>query len=135
MKRDNCIFCKLSDYVLENQYAYAIYDINPISKGHMLIILKDHKDNIFETTIEERVALFQLIDEAKVMLDKEYEPSGYNVCMNTGADAGQTVMHVHIHLVPLFKESDMNFSNPKLSLSPEEMAQIAQHIAEKVTLS
>ena len=102
MKKDNCIFCKLDNYVLENDLAYAIFDINPISKGHTLIILKDHKENIFETTAEDRVALLDLVDKAKALVDEKYSPSGYNVCMNCGESAGQTVMHVHIHLVPRY---------------------------------
>lgn len=105
MKKDNCIFCKLDNYVLENKLAYAIYDINPMSKGHMLVILKEHKDNIFETTDEERLALLSLVNEAKELIDKEHSPQGYNVTMNCGEVAGQTVMHVHIHVIPRYEEA------------------------------
>ena len=104
MKKDDCIFCKLDNYVIENEYAYGIYDINPVTEGHMLVILKEHKDNIFETSMDERVALLDLVDEAKRVIDAKYAPDGYNVTTNVGRDAGQSVMHVHIHVIPRYKD-------------------------------
>ena len=102
MKKDDCIFCKLDNYILENDLAYAIYDINPVSKGHMLIILKDHQENIFETNDEDKLAIFDLVNKGKALIDKEHNPDGYNVCLNCGSSAGQTVMHVHLHLIPRY---------------------------------
>ena len=106
MKKEDCIFCKLDNYVLENDLAYAIFDINPVSLGHTLIILKDHKENIFETNNEDRLAMFDLLEKAKALVDKEHHPQGYNVCLNCGASAGQTVMHVHMHLIPRYDNDD-----------------------------
>lgn len=99
----NCIFCMIKDYVLENDLAYAIFDKTPVNKGHMLIIPKRHVANFFDITKEELNALFDLVKEAKSMLDKEYLPDAYNVGVNCGEDAGQSVMHAHIHLIPRYK--------------------------------
>ena len=106
MKKEDCIFCKLDNYVLENDLAYAIFDINPVSLGHMLIILKDHKENIFETTESDRLAMLDLLDQGKALIDSKHNPQGYNVCLNCGATAGQTVMHVHMHLIPRYNDDD-----------------------------
>jgi len=96
--------------ILENELAYARYDGNPVNKGHMLIITKRHMDNFFETTKEEKIALLDLVSKAKTLLDEEYHPNGYNVGMNCGTAAGQTVMHTHIHLIPRY---DGDVPNPK----------------------
>ena len=98
----NCIFCEMKDYILENELAYAIYDKYPVGKGHMLFIPKRHVKNFFDITKEEREAIFELIDEGKKLLDKKYSPDSYNVGINCGEHAGQTIMHVHVHLIPRY---------------------------------
>lgn len=103
---ENCLFCKWKEnkekVVLENEYAFAIFDEFPVNKGHMLFITKRHVKDFFGTTIEEKDAIFELIEKAKVMLDKKYNPDGYNIGMNCEEAAGQSVMHVHVHLIPRY---------------------------------
>ena len=99
----DCIFCEMDNYVLENELAYAIFDKFPVGKGHMLFIPKRHVKDFFDITKEERNAIFELIDEGKKLLDEKYSPEGYNVGINCGEVAGQTVMHVHVHLIPRYK--------------------------------
>lgn len=98
----DCVFCKNLPKVLENELAYAVNDIKPLSRGHMLFIPKRHHTTIFESTAAERQAVFALIDQAKALLDKEHHPDGYNVTANCGAAAGQIVMHAHVHLIPRY---------------------------------
>lgn len=101
----NCIFCNIDNerIVTENEGAYAIYDGFPVSKGHMLIIPKKHFNNYFEADEETKAQLWKLVDECKEALDKKYNPDGYNVGINCGEASGQTVMHLHIHLIPRYK--------------------------------
>jgi len=99
----DCIFCKNLPKVLENELAYALYDIKPITKGHMLFIPKRHHVTVFESTPQEIVAIFELIQKAKELLIKEYQPDGFNIVANCGQDAGQIVMHAHVHLLPRYK--------------------------------
>jgi diadenosine tetraphosphate (Ap4A) HIT family hydrolase len=99
----DCIFCKDLPKVLENDLAYAIYDIKPHSKGHMLLIPKRHHETIFESTPQEIEALFNLIRRAKGIIQNEHHPDGYNLQANCGAVAGQIVMHAHMHLIPRYK--------------------------------
>ena len=99
----DCIFCKNLPKVIENELAYALHDIKPLSRGHMLFIPKRHHETIFESTVEERKAVFDLIAKAKILLDQEHHPDGYNVAANCGQAAGQIVMHAHLHLIPRYK--------------------------------
>lgn len=99
----NCIFCNQEEIILKNELAWARYDKYPVSPGHLLIITKRHVADFFDTTIEERRALNDLLEECKKMLDREYRPDGYNIGVNCGTAAGQTIMHLHIHLIPRFR--------------------------------
>lgn len=98
----SCPFCNETKTVLKNDFAYAIFDKYPVNKGHMLIIPYRHYPDFFQSTWEERIALFELLDLCKDYIDRQYKPDGYNVGVNCGAAAGQTIWHVHIHLIPRF---------------------------------
>lgn len=93
----------MDKYVLENDLAFAIYDKYPVNKGHMLIIPKRHTANYFDLTMEERLAIDELLFQGKQLLDETYSPDGYNVGINCGEVAGQTIFHVHVHLIPRYK--------------------------------
>jgi len=100
----DCIFCNIERdrIITENETAYAIYDIFPVNKGHMLIIPKKHIKDYFETNEQDKDGLWKLVDECKKIVDKEFNPDGYNIGINCGEAAGQTVMHLHIHLIPRY---------------------------------
>ncbi len=101
--KNNCIFCNQEELILENELAWARYDKYPVSPGHLLIITKRHVADFFDTTTEERRALNNLLEEAKKMLDRTNSPDGYNIGVNCGEAAGQTIMHLHIHLIPRYQ--------------------------------
>lgn len=98
----DCYFCSVKKYDLENNLAFANYDDFPVSKGHMIFMTKRHCETFFDTTKEERLALFELIDEAKKIIDSKFHPDGYNIGVNCNKAGGQSVMHVHIHLIPRY---------------------------------
>lgn len=101
-----CFFCKClkeEELLLENDLAYARYDDFPVSKGHLEVIPKRHVKDWWEATNEERMAIITLLDEAKKIVDEKYHPDGYNIGMNLGEMAGQSVMHLHVHLIPRYK--------------------------------
>ncbi len=91
---------------MANKLAMAIRDGFPVSPGHTLIIPKRHIATFFDTTTEERLAIFELMDNAKRGLDAELGPTAYNIGVNDGPAAGQTVPHVHIHLIPRYAGDD-----------------------------
>lgn len=99
-----CPFCQLSalDIVVENAFHMVIHDRYPVSVGHSLIIPKRHVASLFELTAEEFNALYELLHTTCGQLDAEYQPSGYNVGVNVGEAAGQTVFHLHVHVIPRY---------------------------------
>ena len=104
MEKD-CPFCLnnlTSEIILENNFSYAIYDKFPVSKGHILIIPKQHNSNYFDLSLEEQKECLILLNNAKKILDKEFKPDGYNIGINVNKDAGQTIWHAHIHLIPRY---------------------------------
>jgi diadenosine tetraphosphate (Ap4A) HIT family hydrolase len=100
----NCAFCGLSgeQILAENEWALWMLDGYPVSPGHSLIVTKRHVASFFETTPAERTAILSLLDEARQHLGRNHAPSGYNIGINDGAAAGQTVPHLHVHLIPRF---------------------------------
>jgi len=106
---NTCPFCDIVNVdrekriISQNDVAIAIYDGYPISAGHALIIPRRHIASFFDTNISERIGLLELVDDMKLQIDNNLSPNGYNIGINDGAVAGQTVPHLHIHLIPRYK--------------------------------
>lgn len=100
----SCPFCTLpaDRILLADDHALVIRDGYPVSPGHTLIIPRRHLGSWFDTDSAERGSLMRLVDQAKAQLDREFSPDGYNLGINDGAAAGQTVPHLHIHLIPRY---------------------------------
>ena len=110
--------------VAENDKFYAFLDINPLVKGHTLVITKQEVDYIFDLS-DEDLAEMQVFAKKVAAAIKSAFP-----CIKVGqAVIGLEVPHAHIHLIPIQKESDMLFSNPKLKLTAEEFKEIAEKIS------
>lgn len=109
MENSECPFCKIARKeqkaeVLERfEHCYAMKDQYPVSNGHVLIIPYKHTENWFTASEEVRLDIMQALHKLKAMLDKEYNPDGYNIGANCGIAAGQTVPHLHLHLIPRYK--------------------------------
>ena len=86
-----------------SDYFFIIKDQFPVSPGHLLIISNQVKENYFDLNSDEQKDLLELINVAKELVEKKYQPDGYNIAMNCGEDAGQTVMHFHCHVIPRYK--------------------------------
>jgi diadenosine tetraphosphate (Ap4A) HIT family hydrolase len=99
-----CPFCTLPSerILLTSAHGVIIRDGFPISPGHTLVIPRRHVDSFFNLTAEERVDLLGLLDQAKADIEKEFKPATYNIGINDGPAAGQTVPHLHIHLIPRY---------------------------------
>jgi diadenosine tetraphosphate (Ap4A) HIT family hydrolase len=117
-----CPFCtiKPDEILVDRPLAVARRDTYPVSKGHTLIIPRRHVASFFETTEEERREMLRLLDEARTLLDREHQPDGYNIGINDGQAAGQTVMHLHIHIVPRYKGDKADPRGGIRSLFPDK---------------
>ena len=90
--------------IAESATAFAIFDKFPVSKGHVLVIPIRHVSNYFDLTIQEQTDCLILLNEVKAILQKQFNPDGFNVGINIEAAAGQTVPHAHIHLIPRYQD-------------------------------
>lgn len=104
LDNDECIFCTTHNFKLiaQNEFCFAVFDNYPVSQGHSLIIPKAHVASYFELSLEQITAMHQLVCETKTYLDQKYHPDGYNVGINIGAAAGQSIFHVHMHIIPRY---------------------------------
>lgn len=97
-----CLQVPESQWVASNALAFAIRDRYPVSEEHTLVILRRHVATWFDATPEEQRALFELVDVVKRDLDASLRPAGYNIGINVGEAAGQTVFHLHVHVIPRY---------------------------------
>jgi diadenosine tetraphosphate (Ap4A) HIT family hydrolase len=100
----HCAFCELPPDrpILATARAVAIRDAFPVSEGHTLIIPRRHVTSFFDASAEERAEMMRLLELARESLEQEFRPAGYNIGVNDGPAAGQTVPHLHIHLIPRY---------------------------------
>lgn len=112
MSKD-CPFCVIEnsrEIIAESELSLAFYDGYPVSPGHALIIPKRHVSSFFDLSEEERLDMLKLADQVKKILDNKFHPDGYNIGVNVGESAGQSVFHVHMHIIPRYTG---DVENPK----------------------
>lgn len=103
---NKCIFCnphKSLSILTESATAYAMFDGYPLSKGHILIVPKRHTANYFELPFKEQSACWFMVNKVQEFLSKEFQPDGFNVGMNINKEAGQSMMHANIHIIPRYQ--------------------------------
>ena len=98
-----CELCAPADVVFENALAYARYDGNSLSRGHVLVIPRRHVADFFDMTAEEQGAILELLNKTRAFIRQKHSPDGFNIGVNIGKAAGQNRMHVHVHLIPRYK--------------------------------
>ena len=103
MEKNNCIFCNKSklNIVFQDETFYVIRDAYPVTKNHTLIILNEHDKTYFDLEDKDIIQLNNIIkSQKKSLMDEDNSITGFNIGINQGESAGQTVMHLHIHLIP-----------------------------------
>ncbi len=104
MHEQNCPFCHMPEEqrFYDGALVYGIWDSHPASPGHALLIPKRHVPTWFDASADEQAELLTAIDAARAAIEKNHAPDGYNIGMNVGAAAGQTVFHLHLHVIPRY---------------------------------
>jgi diadenosine tetraphosphate (Ap4A) HIT family hydrolase len=101
MSCPSCPFCQFSgEIVAENGTALALSDSFPVSEGHTLVVPRRHVSSLFELCADEQSDVWQLVSEVRSLLIDKYNSEGFNIGLNDGDVAGQTVMHAHVHVIP-----------------------------------
>lgn len=134
MVKEDCIFCKIaageipSTTIYEDADFRVFFDINPASKGHCLVIPKQHYDNVFEIDGEKAGRLFTLATRVARNLKQELNCEGMNIVQNNGTIAGQTVFHFHLHLIPRYAGDGVKVEWHPGQTDPEELAALAEAV-------
>ncbi len=137
MRQDNCIFCKIaagdipSATIYEDNDFRVILDIEPASKGHALILPKEHYANLYELSDELAAKALTVAKKVITKMTDILGCDGYNVVQNNGEAAGQTVFHFHIHLIPRYKDDNVNIGWKPGNLTEEVKAEILSGMNEE----
>lgn len=134
MKKDDCIFCKIANGTIPSKTLYeddkfrVILDLGPATKGHALILPKDHYENIFELPEEKAGEAMRLAKQMVMLMKKKLGCEGFNLVQNNGDLAGQTVFHFHMHLIPRYRADGQTIGWKPQEVSDEELEEVKNQI-------
>lgn len=135
----NCLFCKISKgeipsaKVYEDEHVFAFLDISQVTKGHTLVIPKKHHSDLFNLSPETAGTLFSSVPKIAASIKKAFSPVGLNIVNNNGEEAGQTVFHYHLHLIPRYGQGDgygAVWKDHSSDYNSEDLQSIAQQISD-----
>src|SRR5699024_6799317 len=141
MRHDDCLFCKIIDgelpsaKVYEDEYVYAFMDISQVTEGHTLVIPKKHTPNIYETNENTDKEFFGLVSKFANYINKSFNSVGLNILNNNDILAGQSVFHLHLHLIPRYNENDgfnFDWEMKRDDYSQEELNDLAKKIKKEI---
>ena len=132
MRDDNCIFCKLANGIIPTNSIYeydnfnVILDMSPATKGHALILPKDHYKNLYELPEDTAADVMKLAKKMAVEMTEKLGADGFNLVQNNNEIAGQTVFHFHMHLIPRYNDDAQKIAWAPGKSSAEELAEIKE---------
>ena len=136
MRDDNCIFCKLANGIIPTNSIYededfnVILDLGPATKGHAIILPKDHYKNLYELPDETASKVMKLAKKMAIQMTDKLGADGFNLVQNNNEVAGQTVFHFHMHLIPRYDDDGQAINWVPGKPSAEELAEIKKIITE-----
>ena len=140
MKKDDCIFCKLANgniptnALYEDYMVKVIFDAGPVTKGHLLILPKNHFDDIYSLDDETAAHIFKVAVKLSKALKKALHCDGLNILQNNGELAGQTVFHFHMHIIPRYKGDSFEMKFNPGAISDDEINELREKIQRKMEL-
>ena len=138
MKKDDCIFCKLANGVIPTNSLYeddvvkVIFDAGPASSGHVLILPKEHFDNVYALDDDTAAHVFQVAVKVAKALKEGLNLEGLNIVQNNGEIAGQTVFHFHMHIIPRYKGDTVNVGWKPGEVTDEEIDKIKSLVCLRI---
>ena len=138
MKKDDCIFCKLANGVIPTNSLYeddvvkVIFDAGPASSGHVLILPKEHFDNVYALDDDTAAHVFQVAVKVAKALKVGLNLEGLNIVQNNGEIAGQTVFHFHMHIIPRYKGDTVNVGWKPGEVTDEEIDKIKSLVCPRI---
>ncbi len=134
MTKDSCIFCKIANGTVPSKTIYededfrVILDLGPATKGHALILPKQHSANLYELPDETAAKVMVLAKKMAAGMTEKLQCDGFNIVQNNGEVAGQTVMHYHLHLIPRYQDDGQKILWRPNEVSQEELEQIKEKL-------
>ncbi len=138
MKKDDCIFCKLANGIIPTNSLYeddvvkVIFDAGPASSGHVLILPKEHFDNVYALDDDTAAHVFQVAVKVAKALKEGLNLEGLNIVQNNGEIAGQTVFHFHMHIIPRYKGDTVNVGWKPGEVTDEEIEKIKSLVCPRI---
>ena len=141
MSHEDCIFCRIvngeipSAKVYEDEHVYAFLDISQVTKGHTLVIPKQHARNIYDTPSDIAGELFARVPKISNAIKTAFQPDGLNILVNNEAPADQSVFHLHIHLLPKYEAIEgysSNWITHPDDYTTEDLQEIAMNIGKEI---
>ena len=136
MREKDCIFCKIANGDIPSKTLYedeefkVILDVGPATRGHALILPKNHYANLYELPDETAVKVMLLAKKMAVLMTEKLGCDGFNLVQNNGKAAGQTVFHFHLHLIPRYKEDGQTLGWKSLEPTQDELENIKKIVTE-----
>ena len=138
MKKDDCIFCKLANGIIPTNSLYeddvvkVIFDAGPASSGHVLILPKEHFDNVYSLDDDTAAHIFQVAVKVAKALKEGLNLEGLNIVQNNGEIAGETVFHFHMHIIPRYKGDTVNVGWKPGEVTDEEIDKIKSLVCPRL---
>ena len=136
MRDENCVFCKIANGEIPSRTLYeddafrVILDLNPVTKGHALLMPKNHYKNLYELDDSTAAKALPLAKKMAALMTEKLGCDGFNVIQNNHEIAGQTVFHFHIHLIPRYHDDKQQLVMKPCGMTAEEMDAVRELIAE-----
>jgi histidine triad (HIT) family protein len=134
VKKDDCIFCKLANGEIPTNTLYeddkvrVIFDTNPAADGHVLVLPKEHFDNAYEVSEEYGSHMFVVASRMAAALHRELKCPGVNILQNNGEAAGQTVFHIHMHVIPRYENDTVNMTWKQGQLNEKKTQELMEKL-------
>lgn len=135
---DDCIFCKIikgeipSYKIYEDDHILSFLDINPLSKGHTVVIPKEHYENILDIPEELYLEMSKVVKKISQLLNDKYHPEGILINQNNGKRAGQEIFHIHTHIKPIYDDTKVfSEADYRMKLSKEEMELLTEELSKE----
>lgn len=135
---DGCPFCEIvagrmdAHVVQENDSAMAFLDVNPVSRGHTLVVPKKHADRITDLDEDSTAAVFNMVRDLSDAAEEALEPEGINILQSNGKAAGQEIHHMHVHVIPRYRSDGLFFSFDATDLEEEEAHEVLESVRARL---
>jgi histidine triad (HIT) family protein len=134
MSHEDCIFCKVlagdipSEKVYEDEHAIAVMDINPWTRGHLVVFPRKHAADVFEIEDGELERVAVAVKRVATKVRDSLRPDGINLLQSNGSAAWQTIFHLHVHVIPRYDDDPLELPTRPQPATPEQLAEVAKEI-------